>query len=616
MGFPEPPRAEPPHDRRLIPRRAARFELARERLSGEGGFALVIAIGMMLVLSIALTSVIGYSKASSNNANFSKSGQNAYALAEAGLNNALSILAIKRADTTAMAPQPDNAGDTNSTVTTYQGGGTATWGGSFDEPTKTWTIKSIGSTPNPTGPSANDVTRTLWTTVQIPPPPYSFVSLNTLCDKHTLTVRSSGQLTITNATYVDSCDMGHDAFDVFGTGGNITAPSIQVVGGWETHTGNTVTVGGTTCPLLNANPPALGTPGTPTVGCPTMGQPVLGDPFANVKAPSLGNPACPTPAYGAAASYSPKLFLKNSITATQTTLVVKTATPTIDDGELILLGTEKLYVVSGGGTVNLTVQRGALGSLAASHVKDTVEIKKIPVTGTKGTAALPASCSVPSGTVTLDPGTYYGGICIGVATGAECGNKVGGSCPTTSTATANVTLGTGTYTMAGGGFFVCGSSTLSAPKVLIYNTQDPTVSTGAGAIDQILLNTTGSVSLHPQTRGTYAGLTIFQDRTLGVIGSGTSCDTKGKDGKTATALQQADIGLGSMASTGANGPLGSLSGTIYSPSSRSIYSDFVGGTANLAVMTSCILIDGGNSTYDFHPEGLFGVELTVDHVWG
>ena len=46
-----------------------------------------------------------------------------------------------------------------------------------------------------------------------------------------------------------------------------------------------------------------------------------------------------------------------------------------------------------------------------------------------------------------------------------------------------------------------------------------------------------------------------------------------------------------MASTGTNGALGSVSGTIYAPKARSLFDD-VSGTGNIALMTACILIDG------------------------
>jgi len=665
------------------------------RLADECGVALVIAIGVMLVLSITVTSVISYTSAGSRSTNVSTAGQKASALAEAGMNNALSVLSSSGTDSTAMRPQPAYAGDTNATVTSYVGGGTATWGANYTAATRTWAIKSIGSVPNPTGPTASDVTRTLRGNAVIAAPPYSFVSLDSLCDKHTLTVRSSGHLTVTNAMYINACDMGHDAFDVFGTGGWIKAPSIQVVGGWETHTGNDVIVNGVTCPLVNANPPALGTPGTPTAGCPVMGQPVLADPFVNVAAPALGSPACTSTAYGTAASYTAlatKPKLNAAITTTSTSFPV--INPSwIANGDVIQIDTEWMVVTAGGGTSTITVTRAFNSTAAAAHTSGK-EIKKVPVS-TLGSAATPDQCKVSSGTITLEPGTYYGGICIGAPSGSDCttttcvptspysaaayspaetvttsftatatstvlsgatpivvgdmiqiesewllvtGVSIGGSGKTTTStvtftraqlgstaashaggtavlkgtpkAATQVTLAPGTYIMAGGGFHVCGAAALSAPNVLIYNTQDATNTAGAGAIDQVLLNTNGSVSLGPQTVGTYAGLTAFQDRTLSVTPSTTSCDTKSKDWTTA------DMVLASMASTGANGKLGSVSGTIYIPASRAIFSTYVGGTANLAVMSSCILIDGGDATFDFQLSGLFGVGLQLTQQWG
>ena len=415
-------------------------------------------------------------------------------------------------------------------------------------------------------------------------------------------IRSSGQLTVTNAVYTNSCNSSHDAFDIFGPGGSLSAPDIRVVGGWETHNGDNVIVGGVTCPLLNQNPPAA-----PVPGCPVIGQSVITDPFANVAPPGLGTPACTSTLYGSAVSYTPtKPKLSGNITATQTTIVSTVAA--IANGDMIQIDNEQMLVTGGGGTFNLTVQRAMQGTSGVTH-SNGKEIKLVPVVGTGGTAALPASCKVSTGTVTLQPGTYYGGICIGAGSASECGTNVGGSCDTTSTGYANVTLAPGNYIMAGGGFFLCGSSTLSAPNVLIYNTQDPTNSTGAGALDQVLLNTSGSVSLGPQTTGVYAGLSIFQDRNL-AFKSTKDCDSKSQDTKLF------DIGLVSMASSGPNGPLGSVSGTIYAAANRALFADSVGGRANLAVMTSCILIDGGTSTFDFQMQGLFGVTLTLQRQWG
>jgi hypothetical protein len=580
------------------------------RLGDERGFALVLALGATIVLSATVVGVISYTSTNSRSSSYSASKQSAYALAEAGINNALSVIGTSLADTTKIKPQPQYAGDPNSTILTLQDG-TATWGGSYDSSTMTWTIKSIGSIRNPTGPTAPNITRTLQASAQIDPPPYSFASLNSNCDQHSLVVRSSGTLTVNNTLYVNSCNSPSDAFDVFGPGGNISAPDIRVVGGWETHNGDTVTVGGVTCSLSKSVAPLTA---TQPAGCPKTGQTAIGDPFAGkLTAPTLGAAACSYPVYGSAVSYSPtKQKLVAGITATQT--AITSDGTAVANGDVVQVESEKMLVTAGGGTTTLTVQRAYNGTTAATHGSGK-EIKRVPVTGTAGTPALPAPCE-PTGTVTLQPGTYYGGICVGAASGNDCGSNIGGTCTTTGT-TANVTLAPGTYIMAGGGFFVCGSSTLSAPNVLIYNTQDPSNTAGSGAIDQVELNTTGSVTLGPQTSGVYPGLTIFQDPNLGVAGSVT-CDSKSSFSSTPsqTQINEWDIALMSMASTGSNGALGSISGTIYAPAYRSMFGVSVSGTANLAVLTSCLVIDGGTSTFNFQTSGLFGTKFHLTSQWG
>jgi len=586
------------------------------RLVDESGIALIMAVIVMFVLTIMVTAAIAFTSSDSRNASFSQAGQKAYAAAEAGVNNALTYVQKAGSDTTGVPTQPASATNTaGSQETDLPNGVKVFWGGSYDASTKVWTVKAISTVPNPTG-SGSLVTRTITQTATITPPPFNFVALDTGCDVHTLIVDSSGLLTVTNSIYVNSCNgtvqnQKPDAFDIFGSGGNISAPSIGVVGGWETDGGNypntdTVTVNGILCPLAKGNLP-LASP-QPT-GCPATGQPAIGDPLAGkVSPPTLGSAAC-----------SP------------------------------------------------------------------------------GTAASPAPCTIASGTVTLQPGTYYGGICIGAVIGTTCGSNIGGSCQpgtpgatayspnvtlngsinssTTSipvhwsgfstpdpvstgdvikigneqmlvtnapgtngsatltvtrhyngtsaashssgttvyempqVGTAHVTFAPGTYIMAGGGLFLCGLSTLSAPNVLLYNTKDPSHTSGSGAIDQIEINTTGSVSLGPQASGAYEGLTVYQDPNLAVAPSDT-CENRtyfgNNPGPTQSQINEYDIALMSMASSGPNGELGSVSGSFYAPAYTATLADSVSGKANLAVLTSCILVDGGNSTFDFKPAGLFG----------
>ena len=88
-----------------------------------------------------------------------------------------------------------------------------------------------------------------------------------------------------------------------------------------------------------------------------------------------------------------------------------------------------------------------------------------------------------SSTMALSPGVYNGGIAL--------------------TGSSSVTLSPGAYYINGGGISVTGLSSISGNGVFIYNT-------GGGAIN---LSGSGGVSLSPMTTGTYAGITIFQDRS-------------------------------------------------------------------------------------------------------
>ena len=118
--------------------------------------------------------------------------------------------------------------------------------------------------------------------------------------------------------------------------------------------------------------------------------------------------------------------------------------------------------------------------------------------------------------------------------------------------------------------------------------------------------------------GVFETMSIFQDSTLSVTGSGTSCNSKQSYSGTPSSSTYInwDIGLVSMASSGGNGALGSISGTIYAPAYRSVFGDAVSGTANLAVLTSCMVIGGASSTFNFQTSGLFGVGLGTVSQWG
>jgi hypothetical protein len=120
-----------------------------------------MTLGTLLVTSVILVTVIQYSSAAGRGSHKSKADQTAYALAEAGVNNAMSVLA-----------NPDNNA-LNETLlppreTPYEGG-SVTWSGEFDKTVGRWRVTSVSSVRNPTGPTASPVSRRITAQVDVIP---------------------------------------------------------------------------------------------------------------------------------------------------------------------------------------------------------------------------------------------------------------------------------------------------------------------------------------------------------------------------------------------------------------------------------------------------------------
>jgi hypothetical protein len=128
------------------------------RLRPERGFVLPAALGISTVLAIIGTTAVAYSTSSARTAFRSSADQSAFALAEAGVNDAMSILSLP--DNNALDPY------LLPTRTLESEGGTVTYSGALDQSRATWTITATALKRNPTGPSASPVRRTL--TVQVP----------------------------------------------------------------------------------------------------------------------------------------------------------------------------------------------------------------------------------------------------------------------------------------------------------------------------------------------------------------------------------------------------------------------------------------------------------------
>jgi len=133
---------------------------------------LVMAVGILGVLTVSGTTLIYYSSTNARSVSYSASNASAYDLAESGINEMMSVLS-----------KPDNNAlnkyllgeQTNGTVThtthTYDGG-TVEWYGTLTASVSgasTWSLTSIGKVANPTGASASQVTRTLTAKVPVIP---------------------------------------------------------------------------------------------------------------------------------------------------------------------------------------------------------------------------------------------------------------------------------------------------------------------------------------------------------------------------------------------------------------------------------------------------------------
>jgi Tfp pilus assembly protein PilX len=120
--------------------------------------ALVMTIGIMTVLAIAGTTVTYYATSNSGQSARSKAAQNAYTLAESGVNNASSVI-FNPANNPLNPYLLCNTGESfpcAAKTATYDGG-TVKWTGTLDQTTNppVWTFTGTGSSRNPAVPAGN-----------------------------------------------------------------------------------------------------------------------------------------------------------------------------------------------------------------------------------------------------------------------------------------------------------------------------------------------------------------------------------------------------------------------------------------------------------------------------
>jgi Tfp pilus assembly protein PilX len=120
--------------------------LVLTRLRDERGFALVLALMTMTVLTIVSGTAIYYASSSQHESSYSKASDTAYRLAETGVNNAMAQLGYNQ--TNALSTTALKNTEATSDQQTYATG-TSKWWGTLNTSTKVWSISGEGLVTNP-----------------------------------------------------------------------------------------------------------------------------------------------------------------------------------------------------------------------------------------------------------------------------------------------------------------------------------------------------------------------------------------------------------------------------------------------------------------------------------
>jgi Tfp pilus assembly protein PilX len=151
-------------------------------LADERGQSLVMALFVLTFLAISLSTVLIFTASNQRTSNYSKSVQVANSLGEAGVNNAISILANPNnsasLESSTLLPSTEAAaiaaGATKTGATAYQTGTTVTWWGTLQNPTANgsvvWTVHGKATVPNPTGPSGAPIVKQMSAMMNVNPP--------------------------------------------------------------------------------------------------------------------------------------------------------------------------------------------------------------------------------------------------------------------------------------------------------------------------------------------------------------------------------------------------------------------------------------------------------------
>ena len=480
----------------------------------------------------------------------------------------------------------------------------------------------------------------------------SFCSLNSSNKNHTLVLKNGATLRVDGDIIVNSTNGGSsggctlnkwnvcgDGFDVFGAGGSITARTISVSGGWETHDLNPTKAdalgklsNGSPCPQ-HPDPPSQTAPWLPSNVC--IHMPQIADPLNDSATPK--NQIAIPPVVGAPVAGVNGCPAGASVpTGTSGSPVLKTITtaaiicPGTYHGGLAITSSASVtmmpgvyYMAGGGFTVaNAASVNGTAGvmiynasgtavvedinpgtDLVPAKDKSKKDTKNVQLTSSTGTTALinenfnltfvvgqkDKTSPIPTGLMTFFSGDtpITGCANMPVVAGSVAGT-VQAVCPYVFTtfgtkSLASVYYGDAVYNASG-------------------DTLVMTVTPPAGAlIAPITINTTGNVKLYGPLSGPYKGLTMFQQRssTLTITlnpGSGAAACT-------GSWLTQDVPDVAGVDPPPACGALGGIRGTIYAADDDALVYITASGLANLQIISGKIQIDSNaDARFAYTPE--------------
>jgi hypothetical protein len=390
------------------------------RLKDQSGMALVMAVGVLAVLTISSTTLVAYTTSNARSGHLSKTNEFAFSLAETGLNNAMAVLSNPSNDSLSPGTLPSNEAQASSAP--YEGG-TAKWYGTLDKGLHVWTVTAIGLYDNPTGNGVAQVRRQLTAKIPIQPtytqplnnPVWNYLyagKTGSACDQ-TLNNNINGtsrmyvagnlclspnvQLAQSTVIVGGNVDVANNA--AVGAGTNMSTRVETYVGGncrygtgsWASCTGNQdarhiyskLSDGATVA--VNHAPPIIAPPTAdfalwyehaipgPAQSCTTSSgtTPTFDNnyPTHNPNGGSVPTvfDLTPTSSYICRVGPGASTTLTAAITAAQTNLTVASPTGFPTSPFKIRIDDEVMTVTGGYGSTSWTVTRGVSGTTAASH---------------------------------------------------------------------------------------------------------------------------------------------------------------------------------------------------------------------------------------------------------